>query len=112
MAGEGPHTATAGKAFRERKRPCTLTGLRVPGRENPWGLPTDEFPWDVGRGACGMRVWIEQGFRTLKRRGWQRRRTRRVDPVRVDRHWLVPAVATLRVPAHGTRVEEARLRGR
>ena len=44
--------------------------------------------------------------------GWQRRRTHRLDPDRVDRHWLVLAVATLRVLAYGTRVEEALLRGR
>ena len=43
--------------------------------------------------------------------GWQWHRTRRLDPTRVDRHWLVLAVATLWVLAHGTRVEEARLRG-
>ena len=43
--------------------------------------------------------------------GWQWQRTRRTDPARVDRHWLVLAVATLWVLAHGTRVEEARLRG-
>ena len=35
--------------------------------------------------------------------GWPWHRTRRTDPARVDRHWLVLA--------HGTRVEEARLRG-
>ena len=43
--------------------------------------------------------------------GWQWHRTRRLDPDRVDRHWLVLAVATLWVLAHGTRVEEAHLRG-
>ena len=43
--------------------------------------------------------------------GWQWHRTRRLDPTRVDRHGLVLAVATLWVLAHGTRVEEAYLRG-
>ena len=43
--------------------------------------------------------------------GWQWQRTRRTDLARVDRHWLVLAVATLWVLAHGTRVEEAQLRG-
>ena len=42
-----------------------------------------------------------------RRMGWQWHRTRRLDPARVDRHWLVLAVATLWVLAHGTRVEEA-----
>ena len=69
MAGEDQYTVTVGKAFRERKRRCTL-----------------------------------------KRMGWQWHRTRRVAPSRVDRHWLVLAVATLWVLAHGPRVEEARHR--
>ena len=43
--------------------------------------------------------------------GWQWHRTRRLDSARVDRHWLVLAVATLWVLAHGTLVEEAHLRG-
>ena len=111
VAREGQYTVTAGKAFRERKRSCTLIVLWVPGQEVPWVVLTDEAPDDVELGAYGMRVWIEQGFRTLKRMGWQWHRTRRLDPARVDRHWLVLAVATLWVLAHGTRVEEAYLRG-
>jgi len=103
VAREGQYTVTAGKAFRTRKRSCTLIVLRVPGQDHPWVVLTDEPPDDVDLGAYGLRVWIEQGFRTLKRMGWQWHRTRRVDPARVDRHWLVLA--------YGTRVEEARLRG-
>ena len=41
---------------------------------------------------------------------WQRTPARHGPRPRVDRHWLL-AVATLWVLAHGTRVEEARLRG-
>ena len=111
VAREGQYTVTAGRAFRARKRSCTLIVLWVSGQETPWVLLTDEAPDCVDLGAYGMRVWIEQGFRTLKRMGWQWHRTRRLDPARVDRHWLVLAVATLWVLAHGTRVEEARLRG-
>jgi len=111
VAGEGQYTVTAGRAFHVRKRRCTLIVLWVPGQEAPWVLLTDEPPDRVQLGAYGMRVWIEQGFRMRKRMGWQWHRTRRTDPARVDRHWLVLAVATLWVLAHGTRVEEARLRG-
>ena len=110
VAHEGQYTVTAGRAFRARKRRCTLIVLWLPGQATPWVVLTDEPP-DVDLGAYGMRVWIEQGFRTLKHMGWQWQRTRRTDPARVDRHWLVLAVATLWVLAHGTRVEEARLRG-
>jgi len=111
VAREGQYTVTAGKAFRARKRACTLIVLWVPGQDHPWVVLTDEAPDDVDLGAYGLRVWIEQGFRTLKRMGWQWHRTRRLDPARVDRHWLVLAVATLWILAYGTRVEEARLRG-
>ncbi len=111
VAREGQYTVTAGKAFRERKRRCTLIVLWVPGQDHPWVVLTDEAPDAVDLGAYGLRVWIEQGFRTRKRMGWQWHRTRRLDPARVDRHWLVLAVATLWVLAYGTRVEEARLRG-
>ncbi len=59
--------------------------LWVPGQETPWVLLTDEPPDRVELGAYGMRVWIEQGFRMLKRMGWQWHRTRRLDRV-----WLQP----------------------
>ena len=111
VARAGPYTVAAGRAFRQRKRRCTLIVLWVPGQETPWGVLMDELPDDVDLGAYGLRVWIEQGFRTLKRMGWQCQRTRRMDSARVDRHWLVLAVATLWGLAHGTRVEEARLCG-
>ena len=42
--------------------------------------------------------------------GWGR--TRRTDPVRVARHLLALAVATLLAVAYGTRHEDARARGR
>ena len=70
-------------------------------------IPSDRT--DATLYAC--RDWIEQGFRGLKRAGWQWQRTRRTDPVRAGRHWLVMAVATLLV-AYGTRREEAAALGR
>ncbi len=66
---------TAGKASRQRKRICTLIVL--------WVLLTDEPPEDVDLGAYGMRVWIEQGCRTLQHMGWPWLRTRCLDPARV-----------------------------
>ncbi len=111
IARPGQYTVTTGRAFREHKRCCTLLVLWGPDQPAPWVVLTDEAPDQVDLGAYGLRVWIEQGFRVLKRMGWQWHRTRRVDPDRVDRHWLVLAVATLWVLAYGTRVEEAALRG-
>ena len=37
-------------------------------------------------------------------------KTRRLDPTRVGRHWLVLAIATLLAVAYGTRREEAEAR--
>ena len=57
--------------------------------------------------AC--RNWIEQGFRGLKTlvRKWHKIRR---EPVRVGRHWLVLAIATLLAVAYGTRHEDAAAR--
>ncbi|MCY4519468.1 MAG: hypothetical protein OXC13_01660 [Caldilineaceae bacterium] len=79
--------------------------LHGPGHAQPWVLLTDATLY-----AC--RDWIEQGFRGLKRAGWQWQRTRRTDPVRAGRHWLVLVVATLLAVAYGTRREEAAALGR
>ena len=54
-----------------------------------------------------LRFWIETGFKALKSVGWQWRKTRRTDPARVERHWLVVSVATLLTLAAGSRVEDA-----
>ena len=43
----------------------------------------------------------------IKSLGWQWQKTRRTDPARISRHWLVLSVATLLALAYGTRVEDA-----
>ena len=58
-----------------------------------------------------LRFWIELGFKALKSLGWQWDKTRRTDPTRISRHWLVLSVATLLALAYGTRVEDAQDRG-
>ena len=40
----------------------------------------------------GLRTGIELGFRALKSLGWPWERTRRTDPLRVARHWVVLAL--------------------
>jgi hypothetical protein len=69
-------------------------------------------PHKVGVVRYGLRMWVELGIRALKSVGRQWQRTRRTDPDRVARYWLVLAVATLWVLAYGTRVEDAQHRGR
>ncbi len=92
--------------------PGTLVVLHGSGHEHPWVLLTDTPPDRTKVTLYACRDWIEQGFRGLKRAGWQWPRTRRTDPVRAGRHWLVLAVATLLAVAHGTRREEAAALGR
>ena len=43
----------------------------------------------------------------VKSLGWKWDKTRRTDPARISRHWLVLSVATLLALAYGTRVEDA-----
>ena len=54
-----------------------------------------------------LRFWIELGFKAVKSLGWQWDKTRRTDPTRISRHWMVLSVATLLTLAYGTRVEDA-----
>jgi hypothetical protein len=53
----------------------------------------------------GLRTWIEQGFKIIKGGGWNWQKTRMEDPDRVERLWLVMAVATLWVVAVGAQDE-------
>ena len=61
----------------------TLVVLHGAGHEHPWVLLTDTPPDRTEVTPCACRDWIEQGFRGLKRAGWQWQRTRRTDPARL-----------------------------
>jgi hypothetical protein len=90
----------------ERRLACTVLACWEPGYEGPWFLVTDLGP-DQAEGLWyGMRAWIEQGFRLFKRGGWQWQATRMTDPERVERLWLVLAVATCYVLKVGGDAEE------
>ncbi len=91
--------------------PGTLIVLHAQDCEDPWVLLTDTPPAHTDAALYACRHGLEQGFRGLKRGGWQWGRTRRTDPVRVARHLLVLAAATLLAVAYGTRREETRVRG-
>jgi len=103
VAGPGHAWVGAGTAFtRERRVPATLVVVWAAGQAEPWVLLTDLAPRAVGVMWYGLRMWIEHGFRALRSVGWQWERTRRTDPTRVARYWLVLAVATLWTVAVGT----------
>ena len=89
------------------KRRCTLRAVWYAEQEEPWIILTDLPPEAVGVSWYALRCWIELGFQAVKSLGWKWDKTRRTDPARVSRHWLVLSVATLLTLAYGTRVEDA-----
>ena len=113
VPGPGHAWLGSGVAFaqRSKQRQGTLLIIWETHQPTPWVLLTDLPPEQVGLSWYGLRVWVELGFRALKGLGWQWEKTRRTDPDRVARHWLVLAVATLWVLAYGTRAEDAEWRG-
>jgi hypothetical protein len=85
----------------------TLVAVWASGYTAPWLLLTDLPPTVVQPHWYRLRCWIEPSFAALKSRLWQWQRSRRTDPARIARHWLVVAIATLVSVATGTRGEEA-----
>jgi len=100
----GSGTAFSAKSKRQRG---TIIVTWVEGQDDPWIILTDLKPEEAGASWYEMRFWIETGFKALKSVGWQWQKTRRTDPARVERHWLVLSVATLLTLAFGSRVEDA-----
>ncbi len=92
---------------KKRRLTVTLIAVWTAMQQEPWVVVTDLPPQRAGVSWYTLRMWVELGFRVLKSLGWQWQRTRRLDPDRVARHWLVLAVATLWTMAHGTRAEAA-----
>jgi hypothetical protein len=105
----GTQWVGTGTAFQgpRRRLQCTLLARWDEGYRDPWLLLTDLAP-SAGE-ACwyGLRAWIEQGFKIIKRGGWQWQRTRMTDPERAARLWLAVAVATLWLLSVGGAAEAA-----
>lgn len=113
IPGPGHAWVGEGTAFRATRkgRRGTLLVVWEPDQDEPWVVLTDLPPQQAGVAWYGLRCWIEMGFRALKSLGWQWQKTRRTDPERIARHWLVLSVATLWTLAYGTRAEDAADRG-
>jgi hypothetical protein len=96
-AREGARWRGRGTAFSTpgRQLHCTLMAWWGPGHEEPWLILTDLAPEVGGADWYGLRAWIEQGFKDIKRGGWQWQHTRMSDATRAERLWLAIAVATL-----------------
>ncbi len=116
IAGPGDLWVGTGRAFRDPPLAGTLIVWHAYGQRQPWVLLTDTPVAQTEPTLYACRNWIEQGFRGLKTVGdplggkWHK--TRRLDPTRGGRHWLVLAIATLLAVAYGTRREEAETRHR
>lgn len=85
---------------------ATLVAVWLVGQDEPCLCLSDAAPDEIEVDAYGLRMWIEAGFRNLKRFGWQWQNTRRTDPARAMRHWLVLAVATLYTLDEGAHQED------
>ena len=112
ITGPGGLWVGTGRAFRDAPLDGNLIVLHAYGQGQPWVLLTDTPVAQTEPTPYACRNWIEQGFRDLKTVGWKWHRTRRRDPVRVGRHWLVQTIAALLAVAYGTRREEAEARHR
>ncbi len=93
-------TAYAGEGLR-----CTLLARWEEGHAEAWLVLTDLPPESADAVWYGLRTWIEQGFKVIKGGGWDWERTRMDEPRRVERLWLVMALATLWVVAVGVEDE-------
>lgn len=80
---------------------CTLLAWWGEGHAEPWFILTDLAPHACQVDWYGLRAWCEQGFKCLKRGGWQWQSTRMTDPARTARLWLAMAVAMLWVVSIG-----------
>jgi hypothetical protein len=89
-AGAGTAFSTPGRRLR-----CTLLARWETGYKDPWLVLTDLPPEEADVLWYGMRTWIERGFKSLKRGGFQWQNTRMQDPKRAERLWLCVAVTTL-----------------
>jgi hypothetical protein len=92
----GRHWQGSGTAFKNTagRLECTLLAYWGEGYEEPWLVVTDLQPQAANVCWYGMRAWIEQGFKRIKRGGWQWQYTRMEDPARAERLWLAVALAT------------------
>ena len=108
-----PHPGTCwrgtGTAFKspQRRLRCTLLACWEEGYTDPWLILTDLPPEASEAGWYGLRAWIEQQFKCIKRAGWQWQRTRMTQPERAARLWLAVAVSTLWLLSVGGMAEEA-----
>lgn len=98
-----PGSAWAGRVtcFANNSIRGTLLAGWEPQQKEPWLILTDLPPELAWIRWYGLRSWIEDLFKDIKRDGWQWQKTRMSDPTRASRLWLALALATLWVISVG-----------
>lgn len=86
---------------------CTLLLLREEGYADAWIIVTDLPPSQARASWYRMRCWIEGGFKDYKRGGWDWQHSKLSDVKRVERLWLVMALAQLSAVSLGASAEQA-----
>jgi len=96
-----------GTAFKSSRIPATLLAYWEEEHKEAWFILTD-LPTEVCNARWyGMRAWIEQGFKTIKRGGWKWHQTRMTDPGRAQRLWLAMSVSTIWLISVGSEAEDS-----
>jgi hypothetical protein len=85
---------------------CTLLACWQKGYTDPWLVLTDLSPEQAQVAWYGMRTWIEAGFKDIKRGGWHWEQSKMRYPARIERLWVVIAVATLWAVSVGALAED------
>jgi hypothetical protein len=86
---------------------CTLVVQWEASSTEPWLLLTDLPPVHVQPNHYALRAWIEAGFKDVKRGGFHWEQTKMTDPARVERLWLVLAVALIWLIRVGGQAQQA-----
>src|SRR3989441_4127836 len=87
---------------------CTLLMQWEVGYEHPWIVLTDLAPAEANVAWYGLRVWIEAGFKDVKRGGLGWHHSKMRDAGRVERLWLAVAGAVGGVVGVGRHADSRR----
>lgn len=93
--------AWRGQCFKGNPLTCTLWVQWAAGYDQPCLLVTDLAPKHLKRHVYGMRSWIEEGFKDLKRGGLHWEQLKTPCPERMQRLLLVMALAMMWLMAQG-----------
>lgn len=101
----GEAIAIRGDLFKTHSISVTLLACWEKGNKEAWFIASDLPPSQCTAPWYGLRMWIEQGFKTVKSAGCDWEHSRITDPARAERMWLVYALAALWFHAIATIIE-------